>query len=297
MKKTDYVLEVTNVCKKLKNFELNQVSFSLKRGYIMGFIGPNGAGKSSIIRCIMGLSHMDSGNIKLFDNDSKTNMKALKQLIGFVYDQNVFFEDLTVEKNKKIISMYYDNWDDKAFYNYINKFEVPLTTPVKSLSKGTAMKFSLAVALSHNAELIIMDEPTSGLDPIFRKELLDVLLEVIQDANKSIFFSTHNISDLENVADYITFIFDGQIQFCKETETVLDEYVTIKGPKSLKEFVEEHNPISSKLTSLGFEAFIKKEQLNLINTNLELKTERPGLEDIMYNLVKAKKSKGVSTYD
>ncbi|GGF65867.1 ABC transporter ATP-binding protein [Paenibacillus albidus] len=289
MKETENILEVTNVCKKLKNFELQQVSFSLKRGYIMGFIGPNGAGKSTTIRCMMGLSHIDSGNIKLFNNDFHTNMKALKQNIGFVYDQNVFFEDLTVEKNKKVISMYYDQWDDKAFYDYIEKFDVPLSTPVKSLSKGTAMKFALAVALSHNAELIIMDEPTSGLDPIFRKELLEVLLEVIQDANKAIFFSTHNISDLEHIADYITFIFDGNVQFCKETETVLDEYVIVKGPKSLQELVEVHCPLSTKLTSLGFEAFMKKEQLASLNTNLEFKIERPSLEDIMYNLVKSKK--------
>lgn len=293
METSEVILRVTNLSKKFRGFELNDVNFELKRGYIMGFIGPNGSGKSSTIRCIMGLSHRDSGTIELFGSNSLSNMNAIKQRIGFVYDHNVFFEDLTVEKNKHIIAKYYENWDDDAFYNYIKKFEVPLTTPVKALSKGTSMKFALAIALSHHAELIIMDEPTSGLDPIFRKELLDVLLEVIQDENKAIFFSTHNISDLEHVADFITFLYDGQVQFCRETENILDDYLIIKGPKSLHEAVERLNPLSSKLTSIGYEAFIKKESINLIDNNLHFKTERPGLEDVMYNLVKCNKKKGV----
>lgn len=287
------ILRVTNLSKKFKGFELNNVNFELKRGYIMGFIGPNGAGKSSTIRCIMGLSHRDSGTIELFGSKSVSDMTSLKQRIGFVYDQNVFFEDLTVEKNKHIIAKYYENWDEDAFYNYIEKFDVPLTTPVKALSKGTSMKFALAIALSHHAELIIMDEPTSGLDPIFRKELLDVLLEIIQDENKAIFFSTHNISDLEQVADFITFLYEGQVQFSTETENILDQYLIIKGPKSLHEAVEKLYPLSSKLTSIGYEAFIKKETLQFISKDLEYETERPGLEDIMYNLVKVNKSKGV----
>ncbi|MFD3260171.1 ABC transporter ATP-binding protein [Paenibacillus lentus] len=287
MNEEENILEVTDICKKHKRFELQRVSFSLKRGYIMGFIGPNGAGKSTTIRCIMGLTHPDSGHVKLFNNDAQANMKSLKQRIGFVYDQNVFFEDLTVERNKQIISMFYDHWDDKAFYDYITKFGVPLSTPVKSLSKGTAMKFALAVALSHHAELIIMDEPTSGLDPIFRKELLDVLLEVIQDDEKAIFFSTHNISDLEHVADYITFINDGKIQFSKETETILDDYFIIRGPKNLKELVEEHRPIAIKQTSLGFEAFMERERLKRLDMHPELKLERPSLEDVMYYVVKS----------
>ncbi|GAA0138112.1 ABC transporter ATP-binding protein [Paenibacillus sp. YSY-4.3] len=287
MNEEENILEVTDISKKHKGFELQHVSFSLKRGYIMGFIGPNGAGKSTTIRCIMGLTHPDSGHVKLFNADSQANMNSLKQRIGFVYDQNVFFEDLTVERNKQIISMFYDHWDDRAFYDYITKFGVPLSTPVKSLSKGTAMKFALAVALSHHAELIIMDEPTSGLDPIFRKELLDVLLEVIQDDDKAIFFSTHNISDLEHVADYITFINDGKIQFSKETEAILDDYVIIRGPKNLKETVEVHQPLAIKQTSLGFEAFIERERLERLDMNPEFKMERPALEDIMYYVVKS----------
>lgn len=182
------ILELNHVSKAFDGFALDDVSFSLEKGYIMGFIGPNGAGKSTTIRCMMDLIHIDSGNVRLFGEDFRHDLKSLKQRIGFVYDQDVFFEDLTVDKNKRIISPFYEHWDDVVFYRYIKEFNIPLDKKIKDLSKGTKMKFALAIALSHHAELIIMDEPTSGLDPVFRKELLDILLGVIQDENKAIFF-------------------------------------------------------------------------------------------------------------
>lgn len=182
------ILELNHVSKAFDGFALDDVSFSLEKGYIMGFIGPNGAGKSTTIRCMMDLIHIDSGDVRLFGEDFRHDLKSLKQRIGFVYDQDVFFEDLTVDKNKRIISPFYEHWDDVVFYRYIKEFNIPLDKKIKDLSKGTKMKFALAIALSHHAELIIMDEPTSGLDPVFRKELLDILLGVIQDENKAIFF-------------------------------------------------------------------------------------------------------------
>ncbi|WP_416825418.1 ABC transporter ATP-binding protein [Ectobacillus polymachus] len=282
------ILELEHVHKKFKDFALQDVSFSLKKGYIMGFIGPNGAGKSTIIRCIMDLIHIDSGNIKLFGQNYHDHVTALKQRIGFVYDQDVFFEDLTVEANKRIVASFYDQWDNEVFYRYVKEFEIPLKKPVKTLSKGTKMKLALAVALSHHADLIIMDEPTSGLDPVFRKELLDVLQDVIQDENKAIFFSTHITTDLEQVADYITFILDGQIVLCQETEELMDAYTLVKGPVSLKEEIQACIPIGFKETSVGFEAFLKKENTrNLSNSNIRF--DRPTLEEIMYYMVKSYK--------
>lgn len=281
------ILEVDSVTKTFKDFSLKDVTFSLKRGYIMGFIGPNGSGKSTTIRCIMDLMHIDNGRIKMFGLDFHKNMKKLKQRIGFVYDQDVFFDELTVEKNKRIISSFYEQWDEVAFNRYINDFGVPLNKPVKSLSKGTKMKFALAIALSHHAELIIMDEPTSGLDPVFRKELLDILLDIIQDENKAIFFSTHITTDLEQVADYITFILDGKILFSKETEALMEDFVIVKGGKNSKEIVRGCHPLMIKESSLGFEAFMKKEDANKIKPGSNLKVERPTLEEIMYYLVKS----------
>lgn len=283
------ILEVSHINKSFKDFALQDVSFSLKKGYIMGFIGPNGAGKSTIIRCIMDLIHIDSGTIKMFGMDCIDNLTTLKQRIGFVYDQDVFFEELTVEKNKRIVASFYDKWDDALFYQYVKDFEIPLSKPVKSLSKGTKMKFALAVSLSHHAELIIMDEPTSGLDPIFRKELLDILQDVIQDENKAIFFSTHITTDLEQIADYITFIVDGKILLCQETEELMDAYILVKGPISLKEEIQAYNPVSVKESSVGFEAFMQRENVNTLFSNPKLRMDRPTLEEIMYYMIKPHK--------
>lgn len=281
------ILEVSRVNKAFKDFALQDVSFSLEKGYIMGFIGPNGAGKSTIIRCIMDLIHIDSGTIKLFGIDD--NLTTLKQRVGFVYDQDVFFEELTVEKNKRIVASFSDKWDDALFYQYVKDFGIPLAKPVKSLSKGTKMKFALAVALSHHAELIIMDEPTSGLDPIFRKELLDILQDVIQDENKAIFFSTHITTDLEQIADYITFIVDGKILLCQETEELMDAYILVKGPISLKEEIQACNPVCVKESSVSFEAFMQRENVNTLFSNPKLRMDRPTLEEIMYYMVKSHK--------
>lgn len=282
------ILELNHVSKVYRDFALKDLSFSLKRGFIMGFIGPNGSGKSTTIRCMMDLAHFDNGEINMFGVNYHKHMKDLKQKIGFVYDQDVFFEDLTVEKNKQIISSFYKQWDDQIFYQYIDSFQVPLKKPVKSLSKGTKMKFALAIALSHHAELIIMDEPTSGLDPVFRKELLDILLDVIQDENKAIFFSTHITTDLEQVADYITFILDGKIILSEETETLLDHYLLVKGAKKLKDKIEQLQPIMMKETSLGFEAFIEKSKVDHMEEKFEISMDRSSLEDIMYYFVKSK---------
>ncbi|WP_100488196.1 ABC transporter ATP-binding protein [Sporolactobacillus pectinivorans] len=284
----DNILELNHVSKAFKGFALEDISFSLKKGYIMGFIGPNGAGKSTTIRCIMDLVHIDSGDVRLFGESFKNNMKALKQRIGFVYDQDVFFGELTAEKNKRIVAPFYEKWDNDIFYQYIEKFGVPLDKKVKSLSKGTKMKFALAVALSHHAELIVMDEPTSGLDPVFRKELLDVLLDVIQNENKAIFFSTHITTDLEKVADYITFIMDGKILFSKEMESLSESFLLVKGPKSAESEIKRAHPISVKETSLGFEAFMEGNSARELAEKSNIHLERPNLDEIMYYLVKSK---------
>ncbi len=280
------VLELNKVSKNLMDFSLQEISFTLNKGTIMGFVGPNGAGKSTTIRCIMDLIHIDSGSIKLFEIDTSKELKKLKQRIGFVYDQDVYFEELSVKKNKNIISRFYERWNDDIFHQYIHEFGVPLKKSVKHLSKGTKMKFALAIALSHHAELIIMDEPTTGLDPVFRKELLDILLKVIQDTDTSIFFSTHITTDLEQVADYITFILDGKIIFCKKTNELLEKYSLINGPKKLTELVKSANPISLKETELAFQAFFESKEINKFKLNTELTIQKPTLEEIIYYLVK-----------
>src|SRR3712207_6287181 len=168
----------------------------------MGLIGVNGSGKSTTIKLIMNLLKKDSGEIKIFEKDNVTYEKEIKQRIGFVYNENYYYDNLTINEAKKILSPFYKNWDDKIFNNYINQFNLNPNKQIKQLSKGMKIKFSLAMALSHNADLILMDEPTAGIDPVFRREILDILNNFIQNENKSVFFSTHITTDLEKVADY-----------------------------------------------------------------------------------------------
>lgn len=227
----EHILEIKGLNKSYNDFSLKDVNFDLDRGYIMGFIGPNGAGKSTTIRLIMNLIKRNSGNIKVFGLDNIQNEKEIKQKIGFVYDENYFYEDLTLVEMKNIIAPFYKYWDEKTFKKYIVDFDLPKKKKIKELSKGMKIKYSLALALSHGAELIIMDEPTSGLDPVFRSEMLEILCSVLQDERKSIFFSTHITSDLEKVADYITFINKGKIIFSEPKDDILENYAIVKGKK------------------------------------------------------------------
>ena len=189
------ILELTNVSKHYKDFSLKNINLSLARGFVMGFVGPNGAGKSTTIKLIMNLIQKDSGSIKIFGLDYEKDEIKIKEKIGFVYDENHFYDDLTVEEMKNIIRPFYKNWDEAMFSKYVKEFQLPLNKQIKHLSKGMKMKFSLSIALSHHAELLIMDEPTSGLDPIIRSELLSILRTLMEDENKSVFFSTHITSD------------------------------------------------------------------------------------------------------
>ncbi|KYH30358.1 ABC transporter ATP-binding protein [Clostridium colicanis] len=286
MNNTNNILEVSNLRKEYKDFTLNNISFTLEKGYIMGFIGPNGAGKSTTIKLIMNLIHRDSGYIKIFGLDNLKHEKEVKNRIGFVYDENYYYEDLTMEGMKKIIAPFYSKWDDSSFYKYMKDFNLDPKKKIKTLSKGMKMKFSLAIALSHNAELIIMDEPTSGLDPIFRREILDILYSIIQDENKSVFFSTHITTDLQKIADYITFINNGNIVFSKSKDDILESYGIVKGDLELLNSHTKKEFLGINENRFGFEALTDNvEKIKKIFKN-QVIIEKPTLEDIMVYTVR-----------
>ena len=272
------MLEIKNLSKDFKKFKLNNISFKLEPGYIMGFIGPNGSGKSTTIKLIMNLLKKDSGEIKVFGKDHIQFEKEIKNKIGFVYDEFYFYEDLTM---KNIIRPFYKEWDDKLFNKYMENFKLDSSQKIKRLSKGMKMKFSLAVALSHNADLIIMDEPTSGLDPVFRREILDILYNVIQDEKKSIFFSTHITTDLEKIADYITFINNGTIVFSRGKDEILESYGIVKGGNNLLDKDIRKEFIGLRETKVGFEGLVDNPQKLKRLFGSEVIIERPTLEDIM----------------
>lgn len=175
------IVELHNVSKAFQGFSIEQLNLQIKKGFVTGFIGANGAGKSTTIKLMMNLLKPDAGEIKIFDLDYASHEKEIKERIGFVFDSNVFYEGLNLKDIKRMVAPAYKNWDEAIFKQYVEQFELPMNKAIKTFSKGMQMKASLALALSHHAELIIMDEPTAGLDPIFRRELLNLLHELMLD--------------------------------------------------------------------------------------------------------------------
>jgi ABC-2 type transport system ATP-binding protein len=225
----EYALEVDGLRKVYPGFTLRDVSFALPRGHIMGLIGPNGAGKTTVIKLVLNMVRRTAGQVRLLGLDSLAHEEEVKSRTGFVLDETPFYGYLTVAAAAEVIAPFYRTWDRARFEALCREFELPLKKRVNALSRGMKMKLALAVALSHGAELILLDEPTSGLDPVFRRELLERLSGLIQDGRTSVVFSTHITSDLERVADYITFLRDGELVFSAPREDVLEKWAVVKG--------------------------------------------------------------------
>lgn len=275
-------VEVRGVSKSYKDFSLKNISFTIKKGYVTGFIGANGSGKSTTIKLIMDLIKKDSGNISIFGLDNEKNEIAIKERIGFVYDENVFYEEMSISELKKFIAPAYSNWDEQQFQYYLKKFELPTHLKINKMSKGMKVKTSLVFALSHHAEFIIMDEPTSGLDPVFRREVLDIVYDLMIDQNKTILFSTHITTDLDRIADYIVFIHKGEVVFQKKMHAISEEFAIVKGDTSLLLPAIEKDFVGMRKTSMGFEALTQNVQNTKAFLGEEVFTEVPTLEDIMY---------------
>ncbi|MGL5347518.1 MAG: ABC transporter ATP-binding protein [Peptostreptococcaceae bacterium] len=269
------MLKLDKVSKDFGNFKLNNVSFELEEGFIMGLIGHNGSGKTTLIKLIMNLLNCDSGEIYFMGENIKNNPKKFKESIGFIYDDLYFYEHLKVDDFKKVISPFYTKFDNNKFDNYLTQFGISKTTKIGKLSKGQKIKLMLAKALSHNAKLLILDEPTSGLDPIFRKEMINLLQEELESGDKSVIFSTHITQDLEQAADFITLINYGSLVFSESKEYIDENYKIIKGSKEELEKIDLIGRIDKPYHSEGL--FLKSSYDIEINN-----VDKASLEDIIY---------------
>lgn len=221
-------LTITGLTKKYSHFTLDNISFSIPSGSIVGLIGENGAGKSTTINSILGLIKKDSGKITILGHDIDTFDSAVKEEIGVVFDGSNFSEELTPAKLSKVLQDIYSSWEQSYFNRLLEQLNIPTTKKIKTFSKGMKMKLSIAVAFAHHPQLLILDEATSGLDPIVRDDILDMFLEFVQDEEHSILVSSHITSDLEKVADYIVFIHAGKVIFCEPKDELLERYGIIK---------------------------------------------------------------------
>ena len=281
------LLEVKNLCKKYNQFELKNVNLTLPKGMIMGLIGENGAGKTTTIKSILNLTN-STGEINIFGLNAKKYDKKIKQDIGVVLNENFFSEYLNPKDINKIVKNIYKNWDEKLYFKYLEDFKLPQNKISKEFSSGMKMKLKIAVALAHHPKLLILDEPTSGLDPVARSEILDIFQDFIQNGENSIFVSSHITSDLEHIADYITFINDGKIVLSKTRDELLEEYGIVKCSKAEFEKINKKDYVKYKVNRYEYDVLVenKSEFKRKYDFNV---IDKPTLEDIMLIYIKGEK--------
>lgn len=279
------ILEICHLSKDYGTFRLEDVSFSLPRGVIMGLIGENGAGKSTTINCILGEVQKSGGEITLFGQAQAASEKENKDRIGVVFDENHFPDLFTPKELGQVMAGVYSHWDWAAYHAFLARFSLREDQKIKDFSKGMKVKLAFAVALSHGAELLILDEATSGLDPIVRDEVLEIFNEFTREEDHSILISSHILSDLEKLCDYIAFLHQGRLLFCDEKDRLLEEYGIFVGTADQVNSLQDGAVVARENSSFGGVRCLVKRALVPAGWALE----RPTVEDIVLFLVKGAK--------
>jgi len=277
-------LQIKGLTKHFKGFTLNSVSLTLPTGYIMGFVGQNGAGKTTTIRLIMNMAKRDAGQITVLGYDNIADELTVKQEVAVVFDDLTMVDLWKIRDVEKALSSFYTRWDSATYHKYLHRFELPLDRKIADLSRGMKLKLSMAVALSHDARLLILDEPTSGIDPVAREELLDILHEYIESGDRSVFFSTHITSDLAKVADYITVIHNGNIFYSGTKDGLMEAFVLAKGhPQDLTEPLRA-SMFGLTVSKMDFTGLLPYAQRNLLTPRMV--ADWPTIDDILIYIAK-----------
>lgn len=277
MNNSENAIEIRDLTVKYDGFTLDHISFDVAKGSIMGFIGQNGAGKTTTIKSLLNIIKRDEGTIRMFGLDNIKDETAIKEQISVVFDEIPFHDQLSAKNLNIILKDIYKDWDSTCFKNYLERFALPERKKIGAFSKGMKMKLQIAVALSHNAKLLIMDEATTGLDPVARNECLDIFLEYLQDENHSILMSSHITTDLEKIADSLTFINRGKILLTGYKDDILEQHGVIKCKKSDYKEIDPSDIVSTRLSDFGAEVMVNNKSLcgkkysglTLDNTTLE----------------------------
>lgn len=279
----EYALQMKDVTKRYDGFVLDNMDITLPNGCIMGLIGENGAGKSTTIKLILDLIRRDGGTITVLGRDNKKDPKSLKENMGVVMDESCFPENLAVRDVNTIMKNIYRTWDEHVFRSYAGRFSLPDGKTVREYSRGMKMKLAIAVALSHDSRLLILDEATSGLDPVVRDEILDVFLDFIQDERHSIFMSSHILSDLEKICDYITFIHRGKLVFSQAKDDLIESYGLLKCSPSEFQAIDKTAVKGYRKSDFGVEALVLRSRVSG-----KYVVDRASIEDIMLYHIKEK---------
>lgn len=280
-------IEIKGLEKRYDGFQLGSFDLTLPSGCIMGLVGENGAGKSTTIKLIMNAIGRDAGEISVLGVDNRSaGFRDIKEDIGVVLDEAYFPEVMSARNVGKVMALTYKNWDAAAFEGYLKKFSLAPDKIFKDYSRGMRMKLAIAAALSHGAKLLILDEATSGLDPMARDELLDIFNDFTRDENCSILLSSHIVSDLEKICDYIAFLHKGRLVLCEEKDRLLEEYALIRLTEERLRELPEESIISRRASSYGTEALVLRGGIPAA-----IPTEHTSLEDIILFLAKGDERK------
>ena len=279
------LLRIDKIRKTYPSFSLKDVSFEVKPGQIMGFIGRNGAGKTTTLKCIMNLVHYESGKITAFDSDMCENELENKQRIGFALSELNYYPNKTIRQLMNVTKRFYKQFDEKKFIEACRLFNLNIDKKLEELSSGMKVKYSVAIALSHHAELLILDEPTSGLDPVSRDEILDIFRQIVKNKDRAILFSTHITSDLDKCASDITYIHDGEIIYTGSKSGFIDSYLFIKDKSCNKDLLDEY--IAYKEFDDRIEGLIEANKKELFIRN-KIEPQEPDLEQIMVYIERSK---------
>ncbi len=277
MNNYENAIEISNLTKKYDGFTLDNISFAVPKGSIMGFIGQNGAGKTTTIKAILNIIKADGGSVKMLGLDNIKDEYEIKENIAAVFDELPFHDDFTPKTLSIMFSGLYSNWNEQEFFEYLDRFCLPKKKKLGKFSKGMKMKLQIAAALSHGAKLLVMDEATTGLDPVVRNEILDIFREYLQDEENSILMSSHITSDLEKIADSVTFIDKGKLLLTGYKDDILESHGVIKCTKADYKTIDKTDFISARLNDFGAEVMVadvynakkKYAQLNIDKTTLE----------------------------
>lgn len=278
-------LRLDKVSKSYPSFKLKEASFVVEGGTIMGFIGRNGAGKTTTLKAIMNLIHYDSGKVYAFEKDMNEAELENKQRIGFALSELNYYPNRTIKQLLNVTKRFYKNFDENRFLEMCKLFNLDLNKKLEELSSGMKVKYSVAIALSHNAELLILDEPTSGLDPVSRDEILDLFREIVKNGNRAILFSTHITSDLDKCASHISYIHEGEIIFTGTKKDFLKGFLFVKDKSKNKEL--EPHYISYKELEDRIEGLISIDNKEIFSKN-NIELREPDLEEVMVFLERKK---------
>lgn len=281
----DNILSISHLCKKYKDFTLDDISFQIPRGVICGLIGENGAGKTTTISALLNMVTPDSGNIQVLGMDHVESEREIKQKLGIVLDEVNQVPHLYCKDIDTIMKKIYQDWDSELFFQYLEKFQLPKEKKIKELSKGMNVKLNFAIALSHQAEFLILDEATSGLDPVMRDEILKLLQDFIMDEKHSVLLSTHITSDLDKVADYIVFMHEGKIQFMRSKEEIENHYGVLQCRKDFFEALSPDDYCAYIQENFSIKVLVSHKQ-ELLEHFQDLVIERASIEDIMLFYIK-----------